>query len=128
MRRERTGFAVPVRVMLLVVGPPLLPEHRDQTAGALDLASAVPATTATLSIIYGIERLAAEGPGTMAAIAVACGLVPRAVLERTADAQARRHSPGSPWRRAAAWPLRRAAGSGFGRRLERAGLRTQAAT
>lgn len=54
-------IAVPVMVLLLVVGPILLPEYRDESAGRLDLASAVLATVSVLCVIYGIKRLAEFG-------------------------------------------------------------------
>ncbi len=51
--------AVPLMAVLLIVGPLLLPEHRDPAGGAIDLASAALSMATVLPIIYGI-KLAAE--------------------------------------------------------------------
>ncbi len=68
-------IAVPVMALLLVLGPILLPEFRDENAGRLDLASAVLATTAVLSVIYGIKRLAEGGFAVAPLLAVVLGAV-----------------------------------------------------
>ncbi len=57
-------LGVPVMVLLLVIGPLLLPEYRDPTARRFDLVSAALSLVAVLAIIYGIKRLAA-GDGLM---------------------------------------------------------------
>ncbi|MFO1124891.1 MAG: MFS transporter [Methylocystis sp.] len=54
---------VPVMVLLLVLGPALLPEYRDPNAGRLDLASALLSLAAVLSVIYGLKRAAEAGFG-----------------------------------------------------------------
>lgn len=54
-------LAVPVMVLLLVLGPLLLPEFRDPNAGKLDLPSAALSVTAVLAVIYGMKRLAEDG-------------------------------------------------------------------
>ena len=53
---------VPVMALLLVLGPLLLPEHRDPNPGPLDLPSALQSLAAVLAVIYGLKRLA-EGGG-----------------------------------------------------------------
>ena len=63
---------VPVMVLLLILGPMLLPEYRDPDAGRLDIVSALLSLTAVLSFIYGLKRAAeagigADSVGTMAA-------------------------------------------------------------
>ena len=68
-------IAVPVMALLLVLGPILLPEFRDENAGRLDLASAVLATTAVLAVIYGIKRLAEGGLAMAPLLAVVLGAV-----------------------------------------------------
>jgi DHA2 family multidrug resistance protein-like MFS transporter len=55
--------AVPVMVVLLALGPVLLPEFRDPDAGRLDLASAALSLAAVLAVIYGLKQLAQDGPG-----------------------------------------------------------------
>ena len=54
-------LAVPVMVLLLVVGPILLPEYRDPAPGPLDLASVAMSLTAVLAAVYGIKQLAENG-------------------------------------------------------------------
>jgi MFS transporter, DHA2 family, multidrug resistance protein len=54
-------LAVPVMVLLLAVGPKLLPEYRDPAAGRLDLFSAVLSLAAVLTMIYGLKQIAQDG-------------------------------------------------------------------
>jgi MFS transporter, DHA2 family, multidrug resistance protein len=54
-------LAVPVMVLLLAIGPRLLPEHKDPDAGRIDLASAVLSLVAVLAVIYGIKAIAKDG-------------------------------------------------------------------
>src|SRR5512145_2618073 len=55
-------IGVPVMVLLLAVGPVLLPEFRDPRAGRLDLASAALSLGAVLAAIWGLKRIAEHGP------------------------------------------------------------------
>src|SRR5688572_20915005 len=48
--------AVPVMVILLLLGPVLLPEYRDPNAGRLDLLSVVLSLAAVLLTVYGLKR------------------------------------------------------------------------
>ncbi|MFE5326580.1 MFS transporter [Embleya sp. NPDC056575] len=66
---------VPAMVLLLAVGPFLLPEFKDTAAGRLDLVSAGLSLVSVLAVIYGIKETAAEGvaPAYLASIVV--GLV-----------------------------------------------------
>ncbi|RZQ66002.1 MFS transporter [Amycolatopsis suaedae] len=68
--------AVPVMVLLVVVGPVLLPEYRSPAPDRLDLVSAVLSLAAVLTLIYGLKELAAGDAGTvtLGAIAVGAGL------------------------------------------------------
>ena len=59
---------VPVMVMLLALGPRLLPEYRDPNPGRLDLISAVLSLVSVLSVIYGIKRIA-EGEQVLVPVA-----------------------------------------------------------
>ncbi|SMD25666.1 MFS transporter [Kibdelosporangium aridum] len=52
---------VPVMVLLLVLGPALLPEFRNPKAGRFDLLGAVLSLATILPVIYGIKKLAADG-------------------------------------------------------------------
>ena len=72
-------LAVPVMVLLLVIGPKLLPEFRDEQAGRLDLASAAISLAAVLLVIYGLKRIAEDGV-TMPALGAILGGVVLAVL------------------------------------------------
>ncbi len=65
---------VPVMAMLLILGPLLLPEFRDSSAGRLDLFSAALSLSAMLALIYGVKRLAADGVGIVPAVAIAVGI------------------------------------------------------
>ncbi|MGE0459728.1 MAG: MFS transporter [Bauldia sp.] len=76
-------IAVPVMVLLLAIGPILLPEYKDPNAGRLDLPSAALSTVAVLGVIYGIKKIAEEGAlaaPTVAAIVL--GLVVGVVFIR----------------------------------------------
>jgi DHA2 family multidrug resistance protein-like MFS transporter len=60
----------PVMVLLLALGPRLLPEYRDPHAGRLDPMSAALSLVAVLAVVYGIKRIAsgAHLPLSLAAI------------------------------------------------------------
>jgi DHA2 family multidrug resistance protein-like MFS transporter len=53
--------AVPVMLLLLALGPRLLPEYRDPDAGRLDLVSAGLSVLAVLALVYGLKEIAAGG-------------------------------------------------------------------
>ncbi|HMK74118.1 MAG TPA: MFS transporter, partial [Myxococcaceae bacterium] len=67
-------IGVPVMLLLLVLGPWLLPEFRDPQAGRLDLLSAAESLIAVLGIIYGVKRLAEGGLAWPPILAIAVGL------------------------------------------------------
>jgi DHA2 family multidrug resistance protein-like MFS transporter len=75
-------ISVPVMLLLLVLGPVLLPEYRDPDAGRLDIASALLSLVAVLATIYGLKQLAEQGPGARAFASLAAGLVLGAVFVR----------------------------------------------
>lgn len=75
-------LAVPVMVLLLVLGPMLLPEFRDPHAGRLDLPSAALSLGAVLAMIYGIKRLAEGGWGWLPVLSIAVGLAIGALFVR----------------------------------------------
>jgi DHA2 family multidrug resistance protein-like MFS transporter len=52
---------VPVMLLLLALGPVLLPEFRDAEAGRLDIPSAALSLVAVLGVIYGLKRIAEQG-------------------------------------------------------------------
>ena len=67
-------LGVPVMVLLLVVGPVLLPEFRDPKAGRLDLLSAGQSLVAVLLVIYGLKKLAEDGVGWLPALSIVAGV------------------------------------------------------
>jgi DHA2 family multidrug resistance protein-like MFS transporter len=67
-------IGVPVMVLLLVLGPVVLPEYRDRNAKPPDALSVVLSLGAVLPIIYGIQELATGGGGTRPWFAVALGV------------------------------------------------------
>jgi len=68
-------LAVPVMVLLLLVGPWLLPEFRDEQAGRLDLTSALLCICAVLLLIFGIKDSARDGLNLLASSALLAGLL-----------------------------------------------------
>ncbi|MEU4238565.1 MFS transporter [Actinoplanes sp. NPDC026619] len=54
-------LAVPAVLLLLALGPALLPESRDRAATGFDAAGALQSMAAVLLFVYGIKRLAAAG-------------------------------------------------------------------
>ena len=69
-------------VLLLIVGPRLLPEYRDPNAKPLDLLSAALSLTGVLLVIFGLKRIAEHGFGLLAAVSVAAGVVIGVVFVR----------------------------------------------
>ncbi|MGH3683039.1 MAG: MFS transporter, partial [Natronosporangium sp.] len=75
-------LAVPVMVLLLVLGPIVLPEYRDPTAGRLDLVSAGLSLVAVLTMIFGVKQIAQDGVGWLPVVSIAAGLLIAAVFVR----------------------------------------------
>jgi DHA2 family multidrug resistance protein-like MFS transporter len=67
-------ISVPVMILLLVLGPMLLPEFRDPKAGRLDPTSAGLSLAAILAVIYGLKRIAEHGPEWPAALSIGAGV------------------------------------------------------
>jgi DHA2 family multidrug resistance protein-like MFS transporter len=67
-------IGVPVMVLLLMLGPVLLPEFRDPEAGRPDLLSAALSLVAVLAVIYGLKRIAEHGAGLPAVLAIVLGI------------------------------------------------------
>jgi DHA2 family multidrug resistance protein-like MFS transporter len=65
---------VPVMLLLVAIGPVLLPEFRDPGAGRLDPVSAAQSLAAVLATIYGLKRIAEGGPGWIAALSILAGV------------------------------------------------------
>ncbi|MCX4749356.1 MFS transporter [Kitasatospora sp. NBC_01287] len=73
---------LPAMLMLLVLGPVLVPEtprHRD---GRFDLPSALLSLAAILPLVYGIKELAQDGPHPVPLIAMLVGLLVGALFVR----------------------------------------------
>ncbi|MGI5488761.1 MFS transporter [Microtetraspora malaysiensis] len=65
--------AVPAMTLLLLAGPILLPEFRNDQAGRLDLASVGLSLVAVLSMVYGIKQLTVESASVVPAVALVVG-------------------------------------------------------
>lgn len=65
---------VPVMLLLLALGPVLLPEFRDPAAGRLDLLSAGMSLASVLAMIYGLKRMAEHGPGLLPLVSIVAGV------------------------------------------------------
>lgn len=65
--------ALPVMLLLLLLGPTLLPEYRDPHGGRIDLASVALSIAAAMSLIYGFKHAATEGFALADGIALAAG-------------------------------------------------------
>lgn len=68
-------ISVPVMLLLLAVGPFLLPEYKDPDASRLDLLSAAQSLAAILLIIFGLKQIAVEGLGPTPLAAIVAGLL-----------------------------------------------------
>ena len=75
-------LAVPVMLLLLVLGPRLLPEYRDPDAGRLDLHSAAMSLVAVLLVIWGLKQLAQDGLGLPPVLSILAGLAVSVVFVR----------------------------------------------
>jgi DHA2 family multidrug resistance protein-like MFS transporter len=73
---------IPVMGLLLIVGPVLLPEHKNPSAGTLDVLSAVLSLACVLPVIYGIKLAAEGGDLQWAAATITLGLVFGALFVR----------------------------------------------
>ncbi len=67
-------LGVPVMLLLLVLGPMLLPEFRDPQAGRLDVFSAGLSLAAVLAMIYGLKQIAENGLGWLPVLSILAGL------------------------------------------------------
>ncbi|ONI88607.1 MFS transporter [Actinosynnema sp. ALI-1.44] len=67
-------IAVPVTAVFLVIGPLLLPEHRETRARKMDPLSAVMSVVAVLTVIYGLKSFAEHGLGVAGVVSIVVGL------------------------------------------------------
>ncbi|GAA2384224.1 MFS transporter [Dactylosporangium salmoneum] len=75
-------LGVPAMVLLLVLGPILLPEQRHPGAGRFDLPSVALSLAAILPTVYGVKELARTGWRPVPLAALAAGLVLAVVFVR----------------------------------------------
>jgi DHA2 family multidrug resistance protein-like MFS transporter len=68
-------IAVPVMLLLLALGPVLLPEFRDPSPGRFDLPSAALSLVSVLAVVYGVKGLAEHGSGRTPTLSMVAGLV-----------------------------------------------------
>src|SRR3954453_9010405 len=73
-------LGVPVMALTLLLGPRLLPEHREGETGRLDVRSAALSLAAVLAVVYGLKQLAVGG--SLPVVWVALGLVAGALFVR----------------------------------------------
>ncbi|MBF6180019.1 MFS transporter [Nocardia otitidiscaviarum] len=66
-------LGIPVMALLLVTAPTVLPEHRDASAGSIDLPSVLLSLATILPVIYGIKQLSEAGLSTVPLAAIAVG-------------------------------------------------------
>ncbi|WP_256475276.1 MFS transporter [Amycolatopsis sp. WQ 127309] len=67
-------IGVPVMVILLVVGPKVLPEFKNPAAGKIDPASVVLSLLAILPVIYGLKQISHDGLSAVSIVAVVVGV------------------------------------------------------
>ncbi|MEH0424364.1 MFS transporter [Streptomyces sp. B21-083] len=65
-------MGVPVMLLLLLLGPKLLPEYRTDAAGPLDPVSVLLSLGSVLSVVYGVKQIAGHGV-TPLSVAIAVG-------------------------------------------------------
>ena len=65
---------IPVMILLLIIGPKLLPEYKDPTSGKMDFLSAGLSLIAILFIIFGLKNFAENGLNFYALIIFVLGL------------------------------------------------------
>ncbi len=73
---------VPLMILLLALGPKLLPEFRDPNAGRLDVISAALSLLAVLAVIYAMKKIAEGGPILLPSLIMVAGLAIGAVFLR----------------------------------------------
>jgi DHA2 family multidrug resistance protein-like MFS transporter len=78
-------LAVPVMVLVLVLGPVLLPEYRDPNAGRPDLISAALSLAAVLAVIFGLKQIAQDGLSLLPALSILAGLAIGVMFVRRQD-------------------------------------------
>ncbi|MFH9981409.1 MFS transporter [Streptomyces sp. NPDC017179] len=73
---------LPAMVLLLVLGPLLLPESKNPEPGRFDLLSVPLSMAAVLPVIYGLKKIPSEGVHPLYVVSVAVGLLFAALFVR----------------------------------------------
>ncbi|MEA2509168.1 MAG: transporter, family, multidrug resistance protein [Actinomycetota bacterium] len=73
---------VPIMVLLLVLGPLLLPEFRDPAAGLPDLLSAALSLVAVLAVIYGVKQIAEGNIDPASTLSIVAGIIGGVIFVR----------------------------------------------
>ncbi|WP_017572514.1 MFS transporter [Nocardiopsis halotolerans] len=68
-------LAVPVMVVVVLLGPVLLPESRDPSATRIDLVSVALSIGAVLGVVHGLKELAASGTSPLNTAVLAAGVL-----------------------------------------------------
>jgi DHA2 family multidrug resistance protein-like MFS transporter len=66
--------AIPVMILLLVLGPRFLPEFRDSRKPHIDFLSVFLSIASILLIVFGLKKIAEDGPGIIYIISIAGGM------------------------------------------------------
>ncbi|WP_439680973.1 MFS transporter [Embleya sp. MST-111070] len=74
--------AVPAMAVLLIAGPLLLPEFRDDRAGRLDPVSVGLSLVSVLAMVYGVKQLSMDGEPVLPAVALVVGAAVAVVFVR----------------------------------------------
>ena len=73
---------IPIMALLLILGPRLLPEHRSEKAGRIDIVSALLTLATVLPIIFAIKQLAEGGDARLSGLAAVVGIICGGVFAR----------------------------------------------
>lgn len=65
---------LPIMLVLVAVGPLVVPESKDPTPGRFDLVSAALAVLAMIPLVYAVKETVVEGPAPQYALAAAVGV------------------------------------------------------
>ncbi|MCI0706425.1 MAG: MFS transporter [Ignavibacteriae bacterium] len=67
--------SVPMMVLILLLGPALLPEFKDPKAGKPDIFSAVLSVVSVLGVIYGLKQIAVHGTDWLHVLPIVTGVI-----------------------------------------------------
>lgn len=67
-------LGVPIMLLLIVLGPLVLPEYRDESVSRPDLISAIMSIVGVLALIFGLKRIAEDGLTLESGLGIVVGL------------------------------------------------------